>query len=1222
VTETRIPDEDPMEPVAEEFLERFRRGERPSVTEFKDRYPHLADRIDVLLPALAEIELLGEDDSLASGQRARSTPPQRLADYRIIREIGRGGMGVVYEAIQESLGRPVALKLLSDRTSLQPAHRERFRQEARSAARLHHSNIVPVYGVGEDKGYLYFAMQLIDGRGLDVVLEHLRRLRRSGQGPSALTGRRTPGLSTTIAIPANGCDGAESIARSLTFPHNKLPSRAAPLQSIGTDAAGTANAYGTTAEVAGINTGLSSGTEWTYFREVVRIGLQAAEALAHAHARGIVHRDIKPSNLLLDANGTVWLTDFGLAKTEDAEDLTRTGDVVGTLRYLAPERFEGKADARSDVYALGATLYELLTLRPPFEETNRARLVERVLHESPVAPRKLESAVPRDVETIVIKALAKEPEARYVTAEQMAEDLRRFLADRPIRARRTATWERAARWCRRNPLAGALGGTVAVLITAIAVGSTIAALRLETALNASRLLSASLTRDRGLALCEQGDIDRGLLWLVRSLKAADVPGGHDLDRLVRADLSSWSRRVHHLHGRFEQSGFVRSVALSPDGKTLLTGSDDNTAQLWDAASGRRLGPPLIHRGPVVRVALGADGRTLVTLVKDGRAIVWDRATNPPRGIELPHPGAVLAVDLGPDGTTVVTAAADGSARLWNATSRESVGLPMKHGGPIYAVAFDAVGQRILTGSDDHTARVWNARTGEPLTPPLYHEGKVRKVAFGARGQLAATVSDDLTVLVWDCQTARPVGRPMRHEVHIEDVAFSAASDTIVTASRDARARLWDARTGSLRGPDLHHLGPIMAVAISRDGRVVLTGSKDSTANVWDSATGNPLGAAIPHEGQVFALALSADGATALVAGNAPAACLWKLQHASTAIATLPHEEWICSMALSPDRRLVATCAEGHVRLCETLTGRAVGPALPHRELVRAAAFSSDGKMLATGDEDGTAQIWEVNTGRPIGPPLAHDCEVFSTAFSQDSQWLLTGTSSGVIHLWETHTGKCIKSRAHHKGPVFAMAFSPKGERFISSGGDHAPQLWSSRSFEPLGPPLHHPGIVWAAVFSPDGRVAATGGTDRSIRLWDGHRGTPLGMPLAERQPIRTLEFSANGRTLFVGGLLAASRFWDMATRKPIGASLGHKYAAYAARFDPSGSSVIVGLEEETIAVLDVPVPLGGSASRIEHWANTITGLKLDGEGGAETLNSPEWRREYLRLERMGGPPDR
>ncbi len=422
-------DRDPLERLAAEFLERRRRGEEPSPAEYAVLHPEWAEQILECFPALELMEGLkpAERDLTASfdgpGTRAAPCPLEQLGEYRIVREIGHGGMGVVYEAIQESLGRRVALKILPFHGRIDGVQIERFRLESRSAARLHHGHIVPVYGMGQQEGVYYYAMQYIQGHGLDVILDDLRRLRDAGLSPAANADGR------------NGGNDSVGLARPLLTgtltPSNPGPIAADATVTATLDAArGVADAPRPSA--AGGGSVFSQSNDSGYYRTVARLGKQVASALAHAHAQGVLHRDIKPSNLLLDAAGHVWVADFGLAKLEGSEGPTQTGDIVGTLRYMAPERFEGWSDRRSDIYGLGMTLYELLTLRPAFEAATRAHLIQHVIHDPPPRPRKQDPRIPRDLETIVIKAIAKEPGDRYATAEALAADLRDYLADRPI----------------------------------------------------------------------------------------------------------------------------------------------------------------------------------------------------------------------------------------------------------------------------------------------------------------------------------------------------------------------------------------------------------------------------------------------------------------------------------------------------------------------------------------------------------------------------------------------------------------------------------------------------------------------------------------------------------------------------------------------------------------------------------------------------------------------
>jgi serine/threonine protein kinase len=435
----------------DEFLAEARDGGRPLVEDYAARYPAVADDLRRVLPALA---LVGPSDvgSASNGAGFVHTPGNRvLGDLRILREIGRGGMGVVYEAEQLSHGRRVALKVLPFAATMDPRHLQRFKNEARAAAALHHPNVVPVYGVGCDRGVHFYAMQLIDGRPLtDLVRE------RRGE---------------PVAAPAG--------------PHE------------------TGDPAADTPSVRGRATTAASTSAVAYFRRVAELGIQAAEALEYAHAMGVVHRDVKPGNLLLDGRGNLWVADFGLAKLGADAGVTMTGDLLGTLRYLSPEQAlakHGLVDHRTDVYALGATLYELLTLRPVVDGADRQEILQRIATEEPTPPRKLDRRVPAELETVVLNCLRKEPAERYATARELAEDLRRFLNDLPVRARRPSPAYRARKWVRRNRALTALLAVVVLSVATLVAGVLWSNARLRGAADRKR---QSADREREAAEAER-----------------------------------------------------------------------------------------------------------------------------------------------------------------------------------------------------------------------------------------------------------------------------------------------------------------------------------------------------------------------------------------------------------------------------------------------------------------------------------------------------------------------------------------------------------------------------------------------------------------------------------------------------------------------------------------------------------------------------------------------
>lgn len=385
------------------YLESLHRGEQPEVEAFARRYPTISSILRELLPAVQVMHRAGSSSTPTAPAAPIASASGQVGDFRLIREVGRGGMGVVYEAEQISLGRRVALKVLPMAAALDPRQLQRFRMEAQAAAHLHHSHIVPIYSVGCDQGIYYYAMQFVEGRSLDEVVSQLRQEHEAAR-------------ARTIVGPVSRFDAHETLTRNA----------AQTIRSVRSD---------------------------SYFRSVAEMGIQIAEALEYAHGMGVVHRDIKPANLLVDQQGSVFVADFGLAQLRDAPGVTMTGDLVGTLRYMSPEQAlaqRGVVDHRTDIYSLGATLYEMLTLAPACDGPDRAALLRQITEHDPILPRRLNPALPADLETIILKSLAKEPARRYPTAKELADDLRRYLEHRPIQARRPSPRERLAKWARRH----------------------------------------------------------------------------------------------------------------------------------------------------------------------------------------------------------------------------------------------------------------------------------------------------------------------------------------------------------------------------------------------------------------------------------------------------------------------------------------------------------------------------------------------------------------------------------------------------------------------------------------------------------------------------------------------------------------------------------------------------------------------------------------------------
>jgi tetratricopeptide (TPR) repeat protein len=446
------PSEDAVSQLLEEYLEAAERGTAPPREQFLARYPELAEQLDGCLAALRFIGRAAQGPRSVAAQITEPHPQELtvgvLGDFRLIRELGRGGMGVVYEAEQVSLGRRVALKVLPFAATMDPRQLQRFHNEARAAACLHHPHIVPVFGVGCERAVHFYAMQFIEGQTLAAMIANQRQ--RDGRAPVP------EAQPTTTHVPGQPAPVTE------TAPRAAASTERGPLDR-------------------------------AYFQRMAELGVQAAEALDHAHQLGIVHRDIKPANLLVDGRGGLWVTDFGLAHMQSDARLTMTGDLVGTLRYMSPEQALAKrvvVDHRTDIYSLGATLYELLTLEPTFRGGDRQELLRQIAFEEPIAPRRLNKAIPAELETIVLKALEKNPQERYPTAQELADDLRRFLLDEPIRAKRPGLLARGRRWARRHQ-AAVVSAVVGLALGLLLLGGA-AGLLLERRTDAERQAKAAL----------------------------------------------------------------------------------------------------------------------------------------------------------------------------------------------------------------------------------------------------------------------------------------------------------------------------------------------------------------------------------------------------------------------------------------------------------------------------------------------------------------------------------------------------------------------------------------------------------------------------------------------------------------------------------------------------------------------------------------------------------
>ncbi len=1095
------------------------------------------------VPMVSDDTQSGGGDGPADAGLPEGTRIGYFGDYELLRVLGEGGMGIVYKARQLSLNRPVAVKMI--RAARFPSADEvrRFQNEAEAVARLDHPNIVPIFEVGRFEDQHYFSMKLIGGESLDKRLKDY------------------------VADP----------------------------------------------------------------RRAARLVATTADAIHHAHQRGILHRDLKPANILVDSDGQPHVTDFGLAKRVEVDsELTRSGAIVGTPAYMAPEQASGKrggVTTFTDVYGLGAVLYALLAGRAPFGGTTVVDTLAQVRERSPESPRNLNPLAPRDLEIICLKCLEKDPRRRYASADALAEDLRRWHAGEPIAARPVGKAARAWMWCRRNPVVAGAAGLVAASLMLVAVLALLyadrqtrlatseslradeqtrhareqaqAAASLKEALSQSNRRLAILDFERGHSAFENGQVGPGLLWMVKALQNATDAADPAWKHAALINISHWLPLYPRLRTVLSHMGPVKKVVFSPDGRTILTGSTDKTARLWDCTTGQPIGQPMQHPNMLWSVAFSPDGKTVLTACGDSSARLWDAASGSPIGQPMVHEDSVTAVAYSPDGKSVV--ATGRSGQIWDVATGRPICKPIKVC-DVWSVVFSPDGKAVLTGSQNDTALLWEAVSAKPIgkSPQRQYSDDTYAKAFSPDGKLALTGSVS-GARIWDAATGKPIGQPLEHQ-GVESLAFSPDGKSIITGSVTKNtARIWDAATGQPIGQPMVHQGPVRSVAFNPDGRSVLTGSDDMTARFWDAVTAQPLGQPLEHQGEVNAVAYSPDGKTVLTGSEDGAARLWDAVIGQPMGKPLVEQE-VNLAAFSPNGKAIVTGSrERTARIWDAATGRPIGQPMVHRAWVRSIVFSPDGKTVLTGtsdvhgpdgkpilsESDGkTVRLWDAATGRPIGQPMVHQGPVRSEVFSPDGKTVLTQSDDVLsadtkpirgrtARLWDAATGRPIGQPMVHQGPARSEMFSPDGKVVISGSDDKTARLWDAATGRPIGQPMVHQGPVRSVAFSPDGKVVISGSDDKTARLWDATMGWPIGQPMFHQGPVRSVVFSPDGRTALSVSEKTA-RLWRAVSGQPLGQPLEHQGEVHAVTFSPDGRTVLTRSSDKSVRLWDVASgqPLG------------------------------------------------
>lgn len=865
-------------------------------------------------------------------------------------------------------------------------------------------------------------------------------------------------------------------------------------------------------------------------REAGQVMQAVARAVEHAHARGVLHRDLKPGNVLLDSNDGPRVGDFGLARVvEDESSLTLSRAVLGTAAYMAPEIAVGGAacaTTASDVYGLGAILYELLTGQPPFSGASLPALLQKLAVEEPIAPRRLNPSVPRDLETICLTCLEKDPGQRYSSASEVADELGRFLADEPIKACPISSAERLWRWAKRKPALAALGTAALALVSVVAIGAPLAIFRIESARRQAEARAYTSNMNLVQQLAEEGNFRQA-----RTLLRAHVPapGRPDLRgfewRYLWTLCSDQSTRAFRLDApvvlRCSQGdqflaaktkhSVIRLDPISGAATNLISDSDD---EIWTFAF-----------SPVTTL--------LATGGAAGQIKLWDLDRHQLVASLGHDTRPLLALAFSPDGQQLASVAADASElRLWDVAGRSNIWTRTTVIPP-QTVGFAPDGKTLVSGGGDEAGNllIWD-RKGNATAFPAEHQGWIYHLAWSPDGELLATASADGTSIIWDFMHRTA----LRRIDSSGPLAFSPGGDAVAIAS-GSRLGIWEVASGKRKSALYGHEGEIISLAFSNDSRWLFSGSMDRTLRVWDWASRPGVRVLRGHSNWIPGIAFSPDGQRlASINFHTPYfARIWDLASGQALTNLLGANAPLGQCAFSPDGALFAVgCSDQTVRLWDAQTF-ALATVLTNDFPGHALAFSHDSRVLGVATPQLRAleeepklnrlAFWDLRTRKRILTLAACQTNASAVAFGQRSDRVAVGYYDGTVRIWDSLETPRPNEFRSDTSLIWSLAFSPDDSLLASGGSDGRVALYDLRARKALPPLIDDAGVVWSLAFAPDGKTLASASGDSKIRLWNLLAGEAALVLTGHRGPVTGVRFTPDGLLMASSGADGVIRLW-------------------------------------------------------------------------------------------------